>query len=346
MALVAEQVLGLVARHPLLTRQQLATLLGTAQAPAGRLVVQLTERGWVRAIKSDDVPPISGLRHRLALVELSPAGRREAARRLLLPAALAARHHGLLGKDGNTRRFLRHLAHTLGANAVFVAFVWAAQHVTERGGGDALEEWRSAAACARGRFRPDGYGCYRREGSRFGFFLEFDRGTEKPGEYAAKLAAYYRYRDLNEARREYDGFPTLLVVTTSEVAEARFAHQAYLAQQRHSTAPLSIFLTTTSRIEAGPGGVLGPIWRSAAAPWANEPARVCWLPRLRRQDGATRNPIRQTALRSTISPARSASAVPEHPGAGELQRTETSLHSDGTQPSLASPRGRDVEHAR
>jgi hypothetical protein len=59
-----------------------------------------------------------------------------------------------------------------------------------RGLDDALEEWRSAAACARGRFRPDGYGCYRRGGSRFGFFLEYDRGTERPGDYAAKLAAY------------------------------------------------------------------------------------------------------------------------------------------------------------
>jgi hypothetical protein len=177
------------------------------------------------------------------------------------------------------RPFLRQLAHTLGANAVFVAFVSAARRATDGGCGDALEEWRCAAACARGRFRPDGYGCYRRHRSRFGFFLEFDRGTEKPGEYAAKLAAYYRYRDSAEAKREYDGFPTLLVVTTRAAAEDRFAYQAYVVQQRHCTAPLSVFLTTTSRIQACRDGVLGPIWRSPAAPWALEPARVCWLPR-------------------------------------------------------------------
>jgi hypothetical protein len=34
----------------------------------------------------------------------------------------------------------------------------AARQVTSRGGDDALIEWHSAAACARGRFRPDGYG--------------------------------------------------------------------------------------------------------------------------------------------------------------------------------------------
>jgi hypothetical protein len=239
----------------------------------------------VRTIQSDDVPPdalkrMSNLPRRPALVELTPAGRREAARRLLLPAAVATRHHGLLGKDASTRRFLWHLAHTFGANAVFVAFVSTARRVSQRGGDDALEEWRSAAACARGRFRPDGYGCYRRAGSRFGFFLEFDRGTEKPREYAAKLAAYYRYRDSAEAKREYDGFPTLLVVTIRAAAETRFACQAYLAQQRHCAAPLSVFLTTTNSIQGCREGVLGPIWRSATEPWANPPARVSWLPRL------------------------------------------------------------------
>jgi len=41
------------------------------------------------------------------------AGRREAARRLLLPATAATRHHGLLGNEASTRRFWRHLAHTV-----------------------------------------------------------------------------------------------------------------------------------------------------------------------------------------------------------------------------------------
>jgi len=140
---------------------------------------------------------------------------------------------------------------------------------------------KSAAACARGRFRPDGYGCYRRESSRFGLILEFDRGTEKPREYAAKLATYYLYRDSGTAARDYTGFPALLVVTTSAAAETRFAYQAYLAGQRSGAAELVVFLTTTSRIEGCPDGVLGPIWRSPAEPWAAEPVRICWLPRPR-----------------------------------------------------------------
>jgi hypothetical protein len=285
----ADQALGLVARHPLLTRRQLAALLGISEVRAGQHVRRLESGGWIRSIfVSGDAPPdvLGRPAHQtgpLPLVELTPAGRREAARRLLLPATAAARHHGLLGSGASTRRFSHHLAHTLGANVVFVAFVVAARRTATCGGDDALEEWRSAAACARGRFRPDGYGCYCRAGSRFGFFLEFDRGTEKPREYAAKLATYYRYRDSGTAARDYTGFPTLLVVTTSAVAEARFAYQAYLAGQRSGAVELVVFLTTTSRIKECPDGVLGAIWRSPAAPWAAEPARICWLPRLSRQ---------------------------------------------------------------
>jgi hypothetical protein len=281
----AEQALGVFARHPLLERRQLAALLGTSPARAGQLVRQLATSGWIRPMRSGEAQPDAlssrpGRPRDLSLVELTPAGRREAARRLLLPATAATRHHGLLGNHASLRRFWRHLAHTLGANDVFVAFVLAARRLSERGADEALEEWRSAAACARGRFRPDGYGCYRRGAWRFGFFLEYDRGTEKAREYAAKLESYYRYRDSGMAARDFNSFPTLLVVTTSEVAEARFAHQAYLVEQRHGSTPLSLFLTTTRRIRADPDGVLGAIWCGSGYEYGSvhHLPRVSWLP--------------------------------------------------------------------
>jgi hypothetical protein len=225
----------------------------------------------------DSVQPLSSRSRRLLLVELTAAGRREAARRLLLPSNVAGRHHGVLGRISD-KRYTRHLAHTLGTNAVFVSLVVAARRRRELGFDDSLEEWRGAAACARGRFRPDGYGCYRRGGSRFGFFLEFDRGTEKSREYAAKLETYYRYRDTGTARRDYIGFPVVLVVTTSELAEDRFAHQAYLAEQRHGGAPILVFLTTTGLIRADRDGVLGTIWRGPGRTPVQKFARACWLP--------------------------------------------------------------------
>jgi hypothetical protein len=140
-------------------------------------------------------------------------------------------------------------------------------------------EWRSAAACARGRCRPDGYGCYRRGEARYGFLLEYDRGTERAREYAAKLEAYYRYRDGGAAGRDYIGFPTVLVVSTCAVAEVRFAHQAYLAWERRGGRPLPILFTTTQLIHEHPQGILGPIWRM---PGPAHPRRASmrsfWLP--------------------------------------------------------------------
>jgi Replication-relaxation len=280
-----DEVFGLVARHPLLTRQQLATLLGTSATRIGRLVALLVEAGWLRPVRLEELPRCRMDEHtreqvrRLGLIQLTPAGRREAARRLLVSDGGARQRHGILQGDDATGRFVRHLHHTLGANGVFVAFAAAARRVTRTGARDALAEWRSAAACARGRFRPDGYGCYRRGPWRFGFFLEYDRGTERPSDYAAKLAAYYRYRDTRAFTRDYDGFPALLVVTTAEEAEARFAYQAYLAQRQRGSVPLSVLFTTTRRIDHDADGIVGPIWRAPGSDaWADGAARMHWLP--------------------------------------------------------------------
>lgn len=245
---------------------------------------ELVARGWIRPIPYElFAHTTTGLSveqlQRLGLVELTARGRREVSRWLLVPGTIAARHHGLVGGCVAIRGFLRHMTHTIGANAFFVALVQAARNAHLRGGDDAVEEWRSAAACVRGRFRPDGYGCYLRSRSRYGFFLEYDRGTEHPRNYAAKLAAYYRYRDSGKAAHDYDGFPTLLLVTTSEAAEGRFAHQVFLAHQRHGGHPLSVLLATSRRIHAHPEGVLGPVWRAASTPdFACDPVRGYWLP--------------------------------------------------------------------
>ena len=126
------------------------------------------------------------------------------------------RHHGLAGGGPTTpvgprAALFGHLSHTLGADAVFAAFARAAR--ADPAGG-ALLEWRSAAACAHGRLRPDGYGLLRLGGQQHGFFPEFDRGSMRPGRLRAKFAAYARYRASSHAARAYAGFPVLLVVTT------------------------------------------------------------------------------------------------------------------------------------
>lgn len=283
-----EQALHLIGRHPFLTLQQLAGLLGTSSARISQLERELVEIGWLRRITLDELPvdalglgpdEISGL----SLVETTVAGRRQLSTWLGLEPTTATRHHGLIGDGrgqvGRRRRLLRTLAHTLGVNAVFVAFASAADAATRQGGVDQLAEWRGAAACERRRCKPDSYGCYLRNGVSYGFFLEYDRGTEPGRKYAAKFRAYYWYRDSGEAARDYAGFPTLLFVTTEPSAEQRIAEGAYRAWFIRGTEPLFVLITTTTQIAGDREGILGRIWRTPAPIGAAHGGeRQYWLP--------------------------------------------------------------------
>jgi hypothetical protein len=278
-AIQADTTLDLLARHPLLTRGQLAALLDTSHRRVSALQTGLVRRGWLREVILDASvidPTTDG---RLRLFEPTLAGSRQSLRRLGLSSTEAARHHGYLAHSSRVRqRMLRHLAHTVGTNQFFVDLALAARLVTRLGGDDSLLEWRSAAACARGRCRPDGFGCYRRGDARYGFFLEYDRATERPREYAAKLDAYHRFRDTGAAAREFESFPTVLVVSTSARAEDLIAHQACLATERHGGNPVPVLLTTTRLVRTTPLRMLGPIWRSATFATGPQVLRGGWLP--------------------------------------------------------------------
>jgi len=157
---------------------------------------------------------------------------------------------------------LAHLPHTLGTDAVFADLARAAR---AHPAGGALLEWRSAAACTHGRLRPDGYGLLRLGPEQHGFFLEFDRGSMRPGRLRSKFAAYVRYRASGHAARTYDGFPVLLVVRNGPGAEQRLVRVLRAAEVGQST-PLPALLTTTALLEAVGGGPLGCVWRTVAIP--------------------------------------------------------------------------------
>jgi hypothetical protein len=227
--------------------------------------------GWSQSVFND-----------LGLVEITLAGQRRIAAMLGLDPRTATRYHGLIGvgqsQAGKRRRLLLALAHTLGANAVFVAFATAACAVRRAGGNDDLVEWRGAAACERKYCKPDGYACYVRNGVAHGFFLEYDRGTESTRTYLAKFGAYYRYRDSRQADRDYKGFPTLLFVTTRPQAEERIADAANRAWLLRGTEPLAVLITTTTRITSDRQAILGRIWRRPGqiGPTADD-SRQYWL---------------------------------------------------------------------
>lgn len=283
-----QQLLHLVGRHPFLSVDQLGQILGTSADRIRRLEQELIDSGLLRCIEFAELPDGAlGLPREdwanLGLVEVTMAGRRRVAGWLGLTAAAASGYHGLVGQGrglaGRRWRLLRTLAHTLGTNAVFVALAMGAEAVRRAGGSDQLAEWRSAAACERHDCKPDGYGCYVRDGVAHGFFLEYDRGTERGRRYAAKFRAYYRYRDSGRADRDYDGFPTVLFVTTQAAAEQRIADQAHREWFVRGTEPLPVLITTTDRIRQHPEGILGPIWRlPEPAVSAAGLERGYWLP--------------------------------------------------------------------
>ena len=273
---VADSVLHLHARHPLLTLRQLVHVLGYRPSRVKGAQAQLIECGWLRRL---ELPHSESTGDLECLVALTPAGRREAARRVSLRPEQARRNQGLLASDSTStnHQWIRHIAHTVGVNDVFAELSRLARRARAHGGDDALLESRSAAACQRGRFRPDGYGCYQHDGARYGFFLEYDRGTERRGDYAAKLATYYRARDSGAAARDFVTFPTLLVVTTSARAEELFADEAGLAAARHGTSAIPVLLTSVARASQDQWSFLGPVWR-CPGPIGSVPRRQVWIP--------------------------------------------------------------------
>jgi len=89
----------------------------------------------------------------------------------------------------------------------------------------------------------------------------------------AHTAAYHRYRVSARAARDYDGFPTILVVTHGPRAENRVA-DAVLATDGGQSTPLGVLLTTAELLAHVAGGLFGPIWRTPG-----HAARACsWPP--------------------------------------------------------------------
>ena len=115
----------------------------------------------------------------------------------------------------------------------------------------------------------------RRHGGAHGFFLEYDRGTMSARDYGAKWSGYYHYLESRTFERDYDGFPTILVVTKSNATEERIARSARAAAVGRSKSP-PILLTCEWRVYRDPSnsdGLLGPIWRE---PWAGFHERTWW----------------------------------------------------------------------
>ena len=265
LAALDRELVDFVARHPFLPLDRLAVVFDSSVAVLRRRCTRLIRLGLLRFLGLDEV------REGLAdgpLVEATADGLAVVAAQQGLTLAVAVRANGLAGGGpeqpiGPRRQLMRRLAHTLGADAIFVDLIATMRRLAAAGENTALVAWQNAAACSHGHVRPDGYGVYRHHGCLYGFFLEYDRNTMAFRDYCAKFGAYFHYLASGRYARDYDGFPTILVVTRDSDAEERVAFAARAASVgRGETLPL--LLTCRSRIEVSSNrnGFLGRIWRT------------------------------------------------------------------------------------
>ena len=252
-------VLDIVGRHLFLPTVAAGAVLGRDVRWAHRRRSGLVRRGLVCVLSRDELPP--GLRREDDVLEATVQGLRLLAGSMGLSLATAVRYHGLAGGGRrDTGRITARVACAPGAHARCRCSV---RCNCACGGGQrdaALLEWRNAAACARGRMRPDGYGLLHLGRSEYGFFLEFDRATVHAAALRAKFAAYHRYVASRRAPRDYDGFPTVLVVTTGPGGEQRIVDAVRAASTGLVRATVGAGYNT--RLASTPilGGHFGAIW--------------------------------------------------------------------------------------
>jgi hypothetical protein len=271
------RLLSVVACHPFMSPDNLAVVLAWPLDTVRRRRNRLVDHDLIRIVEPNEI----GEDANLQLIELTRAGLELVAAYRGLSLSVAVRDIGFAGGSPNDpigarTKLLRNLAHTLGVDELFVSLYGTAQRVTAAGGDDAMLEWQNAAACTRRYLRPDGYGVYHRSGRRFGFFLEFDRGTMNRRDYFKKLSAYYDYATSRRFERDYHGYPTILIVTTTNGAEERIARVAQSAAVGR-TVSLPVHLTCRWRVNGGNNsdGLLGRIWREPGSAYSQ---RRLWLP--------------------------------------------------------------------
>lgn len=271
------RLLSVLACHPFLSPDKLAIVLAWQLETVRRRRNRLVDRGLIRLVEPDEI----GKDANLQLVELTRAGLELVAAYRGVSLSVAVREVGFAGGGpddpiGARIKLLRNLAHSLGVDELFVSLYSTAQRDAAAGGDDAMLEWQNATACTRRYLRPDGYGVYHRNGRRFGFFLEFDRGTMNRRDYFKKLSAYYDYATSRRFEQDYHGYPTILIVTTSNGAEDRIARVARAAAiGRNVALPLLVTCQWRVRDPSNCDGLLGRIWRE---PGGALDDRRLWLP--------------------------------------------------------------------
>lgn len=266
---VEKRLLDCLARHPLLTELQLATVLDVQRRVVSYAISRAVRDGLVAAYDGASTPTphycLTGTGLELFATRDGVPLRRYARHTVLtvLPTTLS----------GPLPTLLQQFEHTAGANSFFVSWLRQAP-----AGGPRLVTWLNAAEAAvrfdsagsRRWLRPDGSGTVIAGERRFPFLLEWDRGTERLPVIASKLARYSEYFEVQ--RTHGNGSPTLLFVTTTPQREELVWGVATLVLGQ---AAAGLRTSTASLLEQL--GPMGAIWRTrtqlSRAPWPERAAQ-------------------------------------------------------------------------
>jgi DNA-binding MarR family transcriptional regulator len=260
-----KMMLEWIAHHALLTKSDLAILMGVREPLAGKLVESLVERELVSSIS----PAIDAAGE--SRYVLTVDGLRLLAERDGVPVRRYLKYGIVVAPDprSSSRRLetlVGQFDHTVGINRFFVRLK---RDVDAQGG--RLLRWLNSAESTE-RFwadgqkhwlRPDGYAEVNLGGEIYGLFLEWDRGTtRRQQEMIEKFHTYAAHF----ATGEEEAPSRLLVVTNSPHREMALRK---LLETAFGDGMPRAFTTVDSLVERL--GTLTPIWRSSEAS-----GRVSW----------------------------------------------------------------------
>lgn len=282
-------VLQLLYAHPLLSAEDLASILGVEPASSERYLRRVCEAGLVTqrqfalsepALSLGGKTPASPIQQRYVLsaqgfVVVTMCAQAPGWRRLVRTVGdvkASATQRLRLERDTRYQRYQRDMQllartpdHTAGVYEFFALLHATAHTACQSGYSHALVWWETGRACMR-RYRegsrwhaiwPDGAGEYRADGQRMRFWLEWDRGTMGRRDLIAKFAAYARYLRSREWRVDgNDPVPALLIVTSDVAQETRVTAALSATNPYAPGLPVSI----TSRDALAAQGPLAPIW--------------------------------------------------------------------------------------
>ena len=260
-----KRALDLLADWPWITRERVAALLGVGRTRLSGVLTRLEGYGLVRATGGDGRLVLSD--DGLALLARRDRAAASDARRRWSAAPLDP--HAPLTWRNVTGRRSRQLLRTIEHSAAVHGFAAALARQAHDAGWEVeqLDPPHRASRYFRHHDRlhsvhPDAFGLLRREGTRWAFFLEWERRAVRPSTMAARLAPYLRYYRSQRPTDDHGLRPHVLVVFDDELAADHFLR---IARREVARARVALPLRVSHRALLEREGPLGAAWRTTGS---------------------------------------------------------------------------------